>query len=285
MINFAEGAVSANGVTLHYYRSTARGSAGSGRLSRNRPPLTVMLLHGITDNALCWSRVTQALEEYHLVVPDARGHGFSQAPEMGYGVEERAADVADLIRVLEIDHPVMLGHSMGAETAIAVAGLYPDLVRGAILEDPPWPGRFWGSTMEERRERADQWQAEIRLQKSKSKEALIAEAREKYPVWPKEELDPWAEAKQQVSPLVTNMVLATRRRWNDYLRQAQCPVLLLTGDPERGAIVTEQTAREAAQYWKDGRTVHISGAGHSIHREQFRPYIHAVKEFLARIKT
>ena len=80
------------------------------------------------------------------------------------------------------------------------------------------------------------------------------------------------------------MVFAPRRRWSDYVRQAQCPILLITADPERGAIVNAQTVQEANMFWKNGRTVNISGAGHCIHREQFDPYIRIVRDFLGRVE-
>ena len=91
------------------------------------------------------------------------------------------ADVAGLIEALKLDRPVLMGHSMGAETAIGAASIFPDLVRAVILEDPPWPGRFWGSTPEERSDRAAQWGEDIRKQKTLSIEELVAQARQPAP--------------------------------------------------------------------------------------------------------
>ncbi len=279
-----EGSALANGIQIHYSRMTPPPRRTSPIRVRTRPPMSIILLHGVTDNGLCWIRVADALsKDYDLILPDSRGHGFSDAPEMGYGVDDRAADVAGLIQVLNLDRPVLIGHSMGAETAIGVASTYPDLIRAVILEDPPWPGRFWGSTPEERSDRAAQWGEDIRKQKAIGVEELIAQARQQHPDWPEEELSPWAESKQQVSPFIANMVLAPRRRWSDYVRQAQCPMLLITADPERGAIVNAQTVQEAGMFWKNGRTVHIPGAGHCIHREQFDPYMRAVRDFLGKV--
>ncbi len=280
-----EGSALANGVQIHYSRLTPPPRKTSPIRVRSRQPLSIILLHGVTDNGMCWSRVADVLGKDHdLILPDSRGHGFSDAPEMGYGVDDRAADVAELIEALKIERPVLIGHSMGAETAIGVAAIYPQLVRGVVLEDPPWPGRFWGSTPEERSDRAQQWGEDIRKQKALSTEALIAQARQQHPTWHVDELRPWAESKQQVSPFVANMVLAPRRRWSDYLRQAECPVLLITGDPELGAIVNAQTVKEADMFWKKGRAVHIPGTGHNIRRDQFDAYIRAVKDFLSRVE-
>jgi N-formylmaleamate deformylase len=280
-----EGSAQANGIQLHYSRLTPPPKRSSPILGRSRPTLSIVMLHGVTDNGMCWMRVADALcKDYDILLPDSRGHGFSDAPELGYGVDDRAADVVGLIQTLKLDRPVLIGHSMGGETAMGVAALFPDQVRAVILEDPQWPGRFWGSTPEERADRAAQWGEDIRKQKELSTAELLAQARTQHPDWSEEELVPWAEAKQQVSPFVANMVHAPRRRWSDYVRQAQCPILLITADPERGAIVNAQTAQEAEMFWKNGRIINIPNAGHSIHREQFDLYIRAVRDFLSKME-
>jgi pimeloyl-ACP methyl ester carboxylesterase len=68
--------------------------------------------------------------------------------------------------------------------------------------------------------------------------------------------------------------------WRDALARIACPILLLTGDPERGAIVTPEVAHQAEQLWKNGRVVHIAFAGHSVHRDRYQETMAAVRAFL-----
>jgi N-formylmaleamate deformylase len=282
MKGFAEGAVTTNGVTLHYWQSSLPAQPSSGGLfSRSQPRQTLILLHGQMENGRCWRRVGEALRPfYDMVIPDSRGHGLSEAPEKGYGIEDRASDIAGLINALELDHPVLVGYSLGAETAIGTAAIYPNLVRAVVLEDPPWPGRFYGSTPEERAERAAKWREEVVEMKKKSRKELLDQVREQHPDWLEDELDPWAEAKKQVNPNITNIIFAPRRRWSDYVREADCPILLITADSARGATVSEQTVKEASLFMKNGRVVNIPNAGHSIHREQLDAYLKALRNFL-----
>jgi len=87
-----DGTVEANGIRQHYWRT------GDG----SQP--AIVLCHGVTDNGLCWTPVARALEnDYDVIMVDARGHGLSDAPEDGYGTEDRADDVAALVRALEAD--------------------------------------------------------------------------------------------------------------------------------------------------------------------------------------
>ena len=69
--------------------------------------------------------------------------------------------------------------------------------------------------------------------------------------------------------------------WFDLIEQVDCPILLITGEPELGALVTPDFAKELAGRWRQGQIVHIDGVGHSIRRGQPARYAQAVCEFLA----
>jgi N-formylmaleamate deformylase len=264
--------VIANGIRIHYVRTGG-----------DKPSL--VLAHGFSDNGLCWTPVAQALEgDYDVIMPDARGHGLSDAPETGYDTEDRVADLVGFIQALELERPALMGHSMGANTVAFAAATYPDLVGCAILEDPPW--RELTFTPEETQARGKQRRAEIIERKTRTRQELVASCREAHPTWPEAELGPWADSKLQLSPNVLScrlpppMQRSGAIRWPEVAAKIACPTLLITADPDAGAIVTPQLAREAAGMNVNIRVIHISGAGHSIRREQFGRYMQAVTEFL-----
>ena len=119
--SWSEGDVEANGLRLHYYRT--------GDRARGAKPIIVML-HGITDNGLCWARVAQEFEaDYDIVMPDARGHGLSEAAHDGYAPDQHASDVRALVDALDLRRPVVMGHSMGGMVATIVAATWPDMPR------------------------------------------------------------------------------------------------------------------------------------------------------------
>jgi pimeloyl-ACP methyl ester carboxylesterase len=68
--------------------------------------------------------------------------------------------------------------------------------------------------------------------------------------------------------------------WRELLPRVQCPVLLVTSDPERGGIVTPEAAEEAKRLLPSVQVVRLSGAGHNIRREQFERFVAVVREFL-----
>jgi pimeloyl-ACP methyl ester carboxylesterase len=275
MSEWSEGDVHANGITIHYYRTGGT----------NKPP--ILLLHGITDSGLCWSRVAHALEDsYDLIMTDARGHGRSSSPTPEFSLILLADDAAAVIRELGLDKPYVWGHSMGAITAALLAARYPELVRAIVLEDPPLVDRPPAVDRPPVEPKAEQqglqgWQWILDLQ-ALSREQRIAIGSSMNPDWVQEEIIPWADSKAQFQTSILQQALTTLSKdpWRDIIARIQCPILLLTGNPERKAIVTPDAAQEAAQLWKQGKVVHIIGAGHNIHRDRYDEAMAAVRSFL-----
>jgi len=241
-----------------------------------------VLAHGFSDDGLCWTPVAERLEaDYDIIMVDARGHGRSDGPEQGYGSAENAADLAGLIEALQLKRPAVLGHSMGAATALVLAGLYPNVPSAILLEDPPpwWmppdpsedsgPRRNFGG-----------WIIEL---KRKTREEMIAHQREQSPGWSEEELGLWADSKLRLSVNVLNRDQSQPVDWPATVKQITCPVLLITADPELGAIVPAESAAALKEMLPQTQVVNIPRAGHSIHREQFERYMAVIKKFLAEV--
>ena len=92
---------------------------------------TVILLHGGGLDSRMWDDQLTALSRHHHVVAvDARGHGASTTPTAPF---RHADDVAAVIEGLNCGPAVLIGLSMGAQTATETALEYPGLVRALIL--------------------------------------------------------------------------------------------------------------------------------------------------------
>lgn len=97
------------------------------------PPLVV--LHGLFGSGANWRSIARRLAGHRRVyLPDLRNHGASPwAETMSY--LQMADDVRQLILQLDCGHVELLGHSMGGKVAMAVALLYPELVRRLVVVD------------------------------------------------------------------------------------------------------------------------------------------------------
>jgi pimeloyl-ACP methyl ester carboxylesterase len=103
------------------------------------PPL--VLLHGLTATrryVLQGSRLL-AREGFRLVAYDARAHGESD-PGDRYEYADLAADLVDVMEQQGLERAVLVGHSMGAATAIRVALEEPELVTGLVQITPAYAG-------------------------------------------------------------------------------------------------------------------------------------------------
>lgn len=75
--------------------------------------------------------------EHRVIAVDLRGHGQSGKPRQTYSMEAFADDLAWLCDELRIDHPVVVGHSMGGVVALVLAANFPQLPRAIVALDAP----------------------------------------------------------------------------------------------------------------------------------------------------
>jgi pimeloyl-ACP methyl ester carboxylesterase len=113
----------------------------------DRPP-ELVFLHGGAQNAHTWDTVALALDR-PLIAIDLPGHGHSDGPgASSIDVEGNARDVATVVRAAAPDARGVIGMSLGGLTAIALAGLAPELVRALVLVDvTPGVNEEKGSTI------------------------------------------------------------------------------------------------------------------------------------------
>ena len=118
-----------DGVCIAYRRTAARRPAG-------RPP--VLLLHGLASNMSRWSEFvehTSLSEGRDLLRVDLRGHGDS--PTRGrIGLEMWSDDLLALLDAEGAQRAALVGHSLGAQVALACAARAPQRVAALVLIDP-----------------------------------------------------------------------------------------------------------------------------------------------------
>jgi pimeloyl-ACP methyl ester carboxylesterase len=102
----------------------------------------VLLLHGWPQSNRLWHRVIPGLEpRFHLLAPDLRGFGETEAPGSGYDGETFARDQVALLDALGIERVKVIGHDWGGWTAMLLGLEYPErFERMIVINAPhPWP--------------------------------------------------------------------------------------------------------------------------------------------------
>ncbi len=266
-----------NDVRLHYYRT------GHG----DKRPL--VLVHGFSDNGLCWTPVARALEaEYDVIMPDMRGHGLSERMQPGKKVD-MAADLAGLIRSLGVDRPVVCGHSMGAMVTYQIGVRFPELASALVLEDPPW----WLS-------RPDQTPlpgepAENHIVKwvkglaNQTLDELLVGYRKDHPDWPEELLHPMCESKKQLDPTIVDTMSQRMHSqevdWLTTLQNIPHLMLVFAGNPELGGIVSSDVVAKVRELNPKVNIVIIPDVGHLIRFDKYTAFMDALQSFLKQVPS
>lgn len=114
-----------------------------GTLAGSGP--AILTLHGLTATRRYVFHGSRTLERSrHLVISyDARGHGESEpAPDPNaYRYADYADDAVAVLDAAGVDRAALVGHSMGAATAVRVALLHPERVTALVLGAPAHLGR------------------------------------------------------------------------------------------------------------------------------------------------
>ena len=257
---------------------------------------TLVLLHGITSSAVSqadaidhWSALG-----YRVIAVDARGHGLS--PRWESDELERAGEVLvdDAVAVLEdlavqargrralglpdAPAPVVIGHSMGAATAMVVAGRRPELVRGVVLHDPARYGSRNPAELLARgagRERARR--AEVADPAAAVARALAD------PEVPDSEAVAGVWASQRTDPaLLRTGVVAPEVEWTEAMAELAVPALLVTGDRPGAARVGREGLEVVGRLANPlVTTALVPGGAHDVRRTRPAGFYDAVDPWLA----
>lgn len=261
MTGWIKGTCKANGINVHYIRTGG-----------NKP--AVVLLHGLMTNGACWTPLARTLEnDYDVVMPDARGHGNSDAPDHGYSYDTLAADVESLIDALELTAPVVLGHSMGGMTAAVVASRNPKRLRGLVLADPTF------LTLQRQREvhQSDVADQHRRIL-NRSEGDLLAEMRIRHSHRSREVIELLVQARLQTSISAFEILTPPNPDYMQLINILDVPSLLVVGDA--GSVVSLELAAELAGLNQRLEVVQIKEAGHGLPYDQPERFSAVVKIFL-----
>lgn len=266
----------ANGIHQQYYRTGG-----------HKPPL--VLLHGFEEYSLCWLRVARALEHaYDVIMPDTRGHGRSDAATSGFSLDILAADQAALIQSLGLVRPVILGRSMGATVGVYLAATFPRLVQALLLEEPPMRPMPVPDSDTNPAFAAwyQSWLAQMQTLKTQPHKERMVTALSLLPptdLWVEDDLVPWVEAQVHFDLETLAYPLADPElfgAWQEEVSRIVCPILLMTGNLQRGAATTSEGIGAVQAAWHNGQHVAFEQAGHLISREAFESYVATVLDFL-----
>lgn len=96
----------------------------------------IILVHGLNASADVWRRFIPALaKKLHVVALDLPGFGQSEKGNKLYSPDNYVAVIHYLADRLQLQHFILVGHSLGGNIALRYAQTYPGQVRRLVLID------------------------------------------------------------------------------------------------------------------------------------------------------
>ncbi|MER5392463.1 alpha/beta hydrolase [Saccharopolyspora sp. NPDC002686] len=242
----------------------------------------VLVLPGITSPAITMDFVAQGLTDLvRPLVLDVRGRGLSDEPSesdglRGYDLASYAADVDAVVSGLELERPILLGHSMGARIAAMAATTGRHELRGTVLVDPPMsgPGRDpYPTTLE----------AFLRQLDQARRGTDADEVAQSWPRWPRREQElraRWLSSCSRTALAATHAGFESEdffAFWPD----VPAPSVLVHGSDS--PVVTAAGAQEAARTNPAAELVEVPGAGHMVFWDEPEAGLAAVRDALRKL--
>jgi esterase len=250
----------------------------------NEHAQTMVLLHGIGDNAHIWDHFARnAADHLRIIALDQRGHGLSDwAAPPSYHCEDYVTDLDKIIQALQLTRIILMGHSMGALHATRYASWRPENVSTLIHADiepcpPEWNKKYLLNLYEELPafyETIDQYVSEIQ------KNSPYAEQKMLYDI-ASHALTQGQDGKLRCQ--FDREVLSHFDNYDlrPYLRYIQCSSLVIRGKESR--VMSEQIAREMIYIIPQCTFAEIREATHPLHTDNPTEFSRVIFNFLGEL--
>jgi 2-succinyl-6-hydroxy-2,4-cyclohexadiene-1-carboxylate synthase len=247
----------------------------------------VVFVHGYTGNSRNWALTIPALREnFRTISVDLRGHGLSGRPESedAYALETMASDVYELLRALDIEECVLVGHSMGGMVSQLLVLEHPEPVRALVLVDTAAEVPK-GLLYDERRAQRARL---VGIAREKGMEVVFEEQMKMTPVHPALAANPrysefWREQFLMTSPeayIAGANGMASRRSVVADLANIAVPTLVICGEKDEPFL---EPSRQMHAAIPGSELVIIQGAGHGPQMETPGEFNRVLTEFLSKV--
>ena len=248
---------------------------------------TVVMLHGVSQQAHSWDFVSLALSpDYHVISLDQRGHGDTDwAADGNYSIDAMQADIDGVIDSLRLKDFNLMGHSMGGRNSFIWASRHPETLRSLTIVDTGPETQRRGQdrirqfrelpnnldSFQEFAERVKEYTGRTEEQVLGALKYSIREMPDGKWAW---KWDPETRNRGRGDP-----AWPTERLW-ECVKAVDCPSLVIRGS--RSDIFAEETLAKMGRVMTDCTTETIKNAGHLVQGDNPADFIVATQGLLSR---
>lgn len=261
---------------------------------------SILLIHGLGDEADTWRHIIQPLaERFHVIALDLPGFGRSDKPKVKYTPYFFMETILALLDSLSIKKAILMGSSLGAIFAHELAITHTDrvdalvLVDGGLLQNKPmgdWSFRLmmlpllgeWFYT----RLRKDPQAAFNSLGNVYSDLAGLSETDREF-LFTRVNKRVWSDGQRRAYFSTLRKLMPWTRDLQPYLPSKlyylKTPTLVIRG--EHDPLFPEANAQGIANVQLDAQFITISSSGHLPHQEHPQLFLEAVIPWLEDLHT
>jgi pimeloyl-ACP methyl ester carboxylesterase len=260
---------------------------------------TVVFIHGLGSYLKFWRYQLDvfAAQGYRVIAVDLPGYGKSDKPaSFPYTMEAMADVVREVVHTLGIEKPVLVGHSMGGQTALSYAIRYPEEPGALVLTSPAGFEKF-------------SWKEKAWLTRAFS--TVLIKSVPEYGIWGSVRQSNFARWRPELEWLIEERVrvvsspdfdayayanvrtvdgLAHNDFVRDNLGRIQAPTIIVFGEDDRlipNPFMHGGWARDVMEYGhagiKGSQLVGLDRCGHSVQLDCPQEYNEAVSAFLKKL--
>jgi N-formylmaleamate deformylase len=243
--------------------------------------IPVVVVPGITTPAGAFAFAAQAIARSpgagDVYVLDMRGRGLSERAGPGrHRSGDYAEDILALISHLDLDRPVLIGHSLGARVVAGARARFPGSSAGVVAIDPPMSGpgkrpyptgldRFINAVHGSRQGRGTE------------------QAKEDYPTWTDEQAKQrgdWLGSCDEVA-VVESYGWFHLEAFEPVWQEVEPPALLLFGDAS--PVVTPDDAVLLERINPRAHAVAVPHSGHMVPWDNLDQTVAEIGTFIAKL--
>ena len=260
---------------------------------------TLVFIHGLGSYLKFWRYQldTFAAQGYRVVAVDLPGYGKSDKPaSFPYTMEAMADAVREVVHALGVERPILVGHSMGGQTALSYAIRYPEEPGALVLTSPAGFERF-------------SWKEKAWFKRVFS--TVLIKSAPEYGIWGSVRQSNFSRWRPELEWLIEERVRAVGSpgfdayayanvrtvdglAHNDFVRDSlghiQAPTIIVFGEDDRlipNPFMHGGRAREIMSYGHAGirgsELVGLERCGHSVQLDCPEEYNAAVSAFLKKL--
>lgn len=224
----------------------------------NESGKTIVLLHGWGQNIEMMDMLGKPfMKKYRIINIDLPGFGKSEEPKDVWALEDYVSMLEELLKKLNIEKPILIGHSFGGRISIKYAGTH-EVEKIVLLGSP------------------------FRPSGKKSFKTKVLKFLKKVPVI--KNLEGWAKTKlgsrdyKNASTVMRGvLVKAINEDLSEYAKNINAPVLIIFGDRDTEVPISEAQVLE--KLIKNAGLVTYEGCTHYAYLERLNQTVAVLKEF------